>query len=79
MGSLDTITFSRSLSLHLLYSSSIPEGIGKQIEKECQGIYPLQNVFIRKVKVLKAPKFDAYKLLEAHGEAPHQEDTGSKV
>jgi small subunit ribosomal protein S3Ae len=57
----------------------IPEGIGKQIEKECQGIYPLQNVFIRKVKVLKAPKFDAYKLLEAHGEAPHQEDTGSKV
>jgi small subunit ribosomal protein S3Ae len=57
----------------------IPEGIGKQIEKECQGIYPLQNVFIRKVKVLKTPKFDTYKLLEAHGEAPTQEDTGSKV
>jgi len=57
----------------------IPEGIGKQIEKECQGIYPLQNVFIRKVKVLKAPKFDTYKLLELHGEAPSQEDTGTKV
>jgi len=57
----------------------IPEGIGKQIEKECQGIYPLQNVFIRKVKVLKTPKLDTYKLLELHGEAPSSEDTGSKV
>jgi len=47
----------------------IPEVIGKQIEKECQGIYPLQNVFIRKVKVLKTPKFDPSKLLELHGES----------
>jgi len=47
----------------------IPEAIGKQIENESQGIYPLQNVFIRKVKVLKSPKFDPYKLLELHGEA----------
>jgi ribosomal protein S3AE len=57
---------------------SIPEGIGKQIEKECHGIYPLQNVFIRKVKVLKTPKFDPYKLLELHGETA-TEDTGTKV
>jgi len=59
----------------------IPESIGKRIEKECQGIYPLQNVFIRKVKVLKVPKFDAYKLLELHGEAAPAtaEDTGKKV
>jgi small subunit ribosomal protein S3Ae len=47
----------------------IPEGIGKLIEKECQGIYPLQNVFIRKVKLLKAPKYDPYKLLELHAES----------
>jgi len=51
-----------------LVSKFIPESIGKQIEKECQGIYPLQNVFIRKVKVLKSPKFDPSKLLELHGE-----------
>lgn len=63
----------------------IPEAIGKQIENECQGIYPLQNVFIRKVKVLKTPKFDPYKLLELHGEAAQgapvvpKEDTGAKV
>jgi len=47
----------------------IPEAIGKQIEKECQGIYPLQNVFVRKVKVLKSPKFDPSKLMELHGES----------
>ena len=57
----------------------IPELLGKAIERECQGIYPLQNCFIRKVKVLKTPKFDAYKLLELHGEAPATEDTGKKV
>ena len=30
----------------------IPEVIGKEIEKVCAGIYPLQNVYIRKVKIL---------------------------
>jgi len=75
-----------------LVSKFIPELIGKQIERECQGIYPLQNVFIRKVKVLKAPKFDPYKLFELHGEtkasnkpaatttaAPATEEVGAKV
>jgi len=46
----------------------IPEVIGKEIEKSCSGIYPLQNVYIRKVKVLKAPKFDLTKLMEVHGD-----------
>ncbi len=41
---------------------------GKDIEKACQGIYPLQNVFIRKVKVLRSPKFDVTKLMEVHGD-----------
>ncbi|PRP83381.1 ribosomal protein S3a, component of cytosolic 80S ribosome and 40S small subunit [Planoprotostelium fungivorum] len=52
-----------------LVAKFIPEAIGKQIERECQGIYPLQNVFIRKVKVLKTPKFDPFKLFELHGES----------
>jgi len=33
-----------------------------------QGIYPLHEVYIRKVKVLKKPKFDISRLLEVHGE-----------
>jgi small subunit ribosomal protein S3Ae len=47
----------------------IPDSIGKAIEKSCQSIYPLQNVCIRKVKLLKQPKYDAAKLLELHSES----------
>ncbi|XP_014666840.1 PREDICTED: 40S ribosomal protein S3a-like [Priapulus caudatus] len=46
----------------------IPDSIGKDIEKACQGIYPLHDVYIRKVKVLKKPRFDLGKLMELHGE-----------
>jgi len=45
------------------------EVIGKEIEKACQGIYPLQNVFVRKVKALRGPKLDLSKLMELHGGA----------
>jgi len=61
-----------------LVAKFIPEGIGKSITKVCQGVYPLQNVYIRKVKVLKTPKFDVSKLMEIHGEST-TEDTGKKV
>eukprot|EP01118_Nematostelium_gracile_P001741 TRINITY_DN11819_c0_g1_i1.p1 TRINITY_DN11819_c0_g1~~TRINITY_DN11819_c0_g1_i1.p1 ORF type:complete len:244 (-),score=74.20 TRINITY_DN11819_c0_g1_i1:49-780(-) len=67
-----------TVDLKDLVKKFIPESIGKQIEKDTQGIYPLQNVFIRKVKVLKTPKFDPNKLLEIHGEGAGQ-DTGAKV
>merc|ERR1711934_503270 len=56
----------------------IPELIGKDIMKACEGIYPLQNVFIRKVKILKAPKFDAAKLAEIHT-GPTGDDVGAKI
>merc|ERR1711975_180211 len=56
----------------------IPEYIGGEIEKACHGIFPLQNVFIRKVKMLKKPKFDLTKLLEVHADSG-KEDTGAKV
>merc|ERR1711904_507235 len=56
----------------------IPEYIGKDIQKACEGIYPLQNVYIRKVKILKAPKFDAAKLAEIHAGDTGAE-TGAKV
>lgn len=46
----------------------IPDSIGKDIEKACSYIYPLQDVYIRKVKILKKPKFELGKLLEMHGE-----------
>jgi small subunit ribosomal protein S3Ae len=60
-----------------LVKKFLPESIGKEIEKQCQGVYPLQNVFIRKVKVLKTPKFDLTKLMDLHGEGA--DDAGAAV
>lgn len=61
-----------------LVAKFVPETISKDIERECAGIYPLQNCFIRKVKVLKTPKFDLVKLMELHGE-DKKGDVGAKV
>ena len=60
-----------------VFQKLIPGVIGKQIEKSCQGIFPLQNVFVRKVKITKKPKFDLIKLMEMHSDS--KEETGTKV
>merc|ERR1711931_86626 len=62
-------------SLQEVVSKLIPDSIGRDIEKSCQGIFPLQDVFVRKVKILKKPKFDIGKLMELHGEG----SSGGKV
>jgi len=74
---VDIITRESQTELKDLVNKFIPELIGKEIEKACHGIYPLQNVFIRKVKIIKAPKFDITKLMELHSGA--HEDVGTKV
>ncbi|THG14388.1 hypothetical protein TEA_027804 [Camellia sinensis var. sinensis] len=68
----------QSCDLKELVLKFIPESIGREIEKATTSIYPLQNVFIRKVKILKAPKFDLGKLMEVHGDYA-TEDTGVKI
>lgn len=45
------------------------EVIGRTVERQCQAIYPLQNVLVRKVKVLRAPKAELARLIEQHGGA----------
>jgi small subunit ribosomal protein S3Ae len=57
----------------ILISCSIGESIGKQIQKECSKIFPVQNVLIKKVKMLKKPKFDLTKLMELYQERPEVE------
>ncbi|GCC37300.1 hypothetical protein chiPu_0015803, partial [Chiloscyllium punctatum] len=42
----------------------IPDSIGKDIEKACQSIYPLHDVYVRKVKMLKKPKFEGSSILQ---------------
>ncbi|GKV07321.1 hypothetical protein SLEP1_g19115 [Rubroshorea leprosula] len=60
-----------------LVAKFIPEMIGREIEKATSSIYPLQNVFIRKVKILKSPKFDLGKLMEVYGD--YSEDVGVRL
>ena len=55
----------------------IPESIGKEIEKQTQAIFPLKDCLIRKVKILKKPKFDITKLMELHGDGG--DDTGMEM
>jgi len=57
-----------AVDLKHLVEKLIPDSIAADIQKACQSIYPLQDVYIRKVKVLKRPKFDLTKLMEMHGE-----------
>merc|ERR1719230_1807314 len=54
------------VQLRDLVKKLIPESIGKEIAKQTQGIFPLKDVLIRKVKILKKPKFDITKLMELH-------------
>merc|ERR1712232_251142 len=56
------------VQLRELVKKLIPEAIGKEIEKQTQAIYPLKDCMIRKVKILKKPKFDITKLMELHGD-----------
>ena len=42
--------------------------IGRRCEKECQAIFPLQNTFVQKVKVLRTPKFDSSRIRDIHNQ-----------
>jgi len=59
--------------LKSLVSKFINGILEQQITKSSHPIFPIQNCFIRKVKVLKKPKFDIVKLMEWYAEIPEQE------
>jgi len=58
-----------AVDLTELVTKLVSEVIGREIEKSTQGIYPLKDAMIRKVKMLRSPKADIGKLLELHGGA----------
>jgi small subunit ribosomal protein S3Ae len=57
------------IELHQLVDKLMLETIVKDIEKHTQAIYPLKDVLIRKVKMLRSPKIDVSKLVEGAGGA----------
>jgi len=63
----------------LVQKKFLPEAIGREIDKATQGIYPLRNIMIRKVKMLRSPKTDITKLLELHGGVDAVKDLGREV
>jgi len=68
---------SNTSTLNELVAKFIPESISTQIIKETQMVFPLTNVFIRRVKVIKMPRFDSAKLQEIFDVI--REDKGEKV
>ncbi|KAK2953328.1 putative 40S ribosomal protein S1-B [Blattamonas nauphoetae] len=66
---IDVIRLQTSNSdLKMVVKKITTDTIGKQIERECRGIFPMQNCVIRKVKVVKAPKMEVAKLQEFYHE-----------
>ena len=50
----------------------------KEIADKCKKVFPIENVYIRKVKILKGAKVDSLKLLEQHQDNA-QEEAGVAV
>lgn len=65
--------------LKTLVHTLVTADCGKDIEKSASSIFPIKECYIRKVKVLKKPKFDVTALMEWHTESANKVDTGKKV
>jgi small subunit ribosomal protein S3Ae len=52
--------------LKSLVKELISAPIGDNIAREASSVFPIKDCYIRKVKVLKKPKFDVTELMEWH-------------
>ncbi|KAI0989944.1 hypothetical protein GJ496_004244 [Pomphorhynchus laevis] len=57
-----------SSNLRELVEKLKPDSIAKEIERVASSVRLIHDVYIRKVKVLRKPKFDLTRLLYMHGE-----------
>lgn len=56
------------------------DSISDQLFRRCNPIFPLRDVKIHKVKVVRQPKLDGQKFLDSHGEVPaSREGEGREV
>lgn len=65
--------------LKSLVKELITANIGADLEKAATSIFPIKDCYIRKVKVLKKPKFDVTELMEWHAADEKPVDTGKPV
>lgn len=72
--------FPKKLIINFCSFYRVKDDIGKQIQKECSKIFPLEdNCLVRKVKLLKKPKFDLTKLMDLYKDAPVTAPTQSEA
>lgn len=65
--------------LKSLVKELITSPIGEEIAKNATSVFPIKDCYIRKVKVLKKPKFDVTALMEWHSSDEKGTDTGKPV
>jgi small subunit ribosomal protein S3Ae len=65
--------------LKSLVKELISAPIGDDIAKDASSIFPIKDCYIRKVKVLKKPKFDVSELMEWHNADETAPDVGTPV
>jgi len=63
--------------LKTLVKALIAGTTGEEIEREASSVFPIKDCYIRKVKVIKKPKFDVTALMEWHTD--DGQDVGANV
>lgn len=58
----------KSCNLKQITAKFVDRVIEKRIGKECNKIFPLQNIYLKKVKTLKTPKFDFSRLMDMYSD-----------
>ena len=58
----------KSCNLKQVAGKFVDRVIEKRIGKECNRIFPLQNIYLKKVKMLKKPKFDFSRLMDMYSD-----------
>jgi len=69
----------QNVEMKELVNKLIPDTIADDIRKACHSVYPLKDVYVRKVKVLKKPRFELGKLMELHSDAGKGSNTGTST
>uniref|UniRef100_A0A1I8HZ41 40S ribosomal protein S3a n=1 Tax=Macrostomum lignano TaxID=282301 RepID=A0A1I8HZ41_9PLAT len=64
---LEIVNRECSVELKDVVNRLIPDSIGRKIEKAAGSIFPMHDVHVRKVKVLRKPKAELGKIIELHG------------
>ncbi len=59
---------SKSVPLKQLTDKFVERIIEKRIGKECNRIFPLQNIYLKRVKMLKKPRFDFSRLMDMYSD-----------